>query len=264
LSPFDYSAADDPIIGYRIVGSDTSFQVVADETDPDFYLQAYPVTGSFPIYELFPKVGATYLTWNPYSASPIKPYDGGIQGLRLLGFALRTADVEPEAAGLYNSISNVFVNAPSNYRASGEDLSVRTLSPVQAWRLEHFGSPSNTGVGADGFDLDGDGVPNGDEYVTGSGPDEWGTNCLAFAAGPGDAVTFSFPTCEARGYAYTGLERMYDLQSTSNLYDNGSWQAVPGYTNFHGTGQTIELLLGDLPSLTYYRLSTRLVPAGHP
>ena len=43
-------------------------------------------------------------------------------------------------------------------------------TPSQMWRLEWFGSPDNSGQGADMNDFDGDGLVNLIEYATGSNP----------------------------------------------------------------------------------------------
>ena len=43
-------------------------------------------------------------------------------------------------------------------------------TPLQAWRVNHFGAPDSTGPAANDADYDEDGVPNLEEYITGTNP----------------------------------------------------------------------------------------------
>jgi hypothetical protein len=49
-------------------------------------------------------------------------------------------------------------------------LDQTTLSPLQVWRDNHFGNPSNIGAGADNTDVIGDGLPNLIKYALGLNP----------------------------------------------------------------------------------------------
>lgn len=49
-------------------------------------------------------------------------------------------------------------------------LDQSTLTPVQTWRDDNFGNPSNVGAGADGAEPAGDGVPNLIKYALGLDP----------------------------------------------------------------------------------------------
>jgi len=125
LIPFDYTEDSTPLVGYRYTGSGTEFRIAVDFRSPQFFLYAHPVNGSFPIYEVIENDQRRYLTWNPYATGVIKTYDGTLAGIRLLGFALRTADVSGRSYS-YKSLDAVMASAMINYIASGEALSVRS------------------------------------------------------------------------------------------------------------------------------------------
>ena len=55
------------------------------------------------------------------------------------------------------------------------------VSNLEAWRVQYFGSPNNSGDGADTNDFDFDGLPNLLEFATGSDPTQGN-------AGPGNVV----------------------------------------------------------------------------
>jgi hypothetical protein len=127
LSAFSYTEASTPVVGYRVTGSGGSFGVAEEGVAPDFYLYAHPVTKSFPIYEIIKDDHSRHLTWDPFATGVVKPYDGTIAGMRLLGFALRTADINSGTNSFaYESFTSI-MSGPltNNYLAAGESLSVR-------------------------------------------------------------------------------------------------------------------------------------------
>ena len=85
---------------------------------------------------------------------------------------------------------------------------------------------------------DADGMSDGDEYVSGTDP----TNAASvFDVNIGvsdDATAVWFTALEASGGAYYGLERYYDLESTSNLL-GAPWVGVAGFTNVLGSNQVV-------------------------
>ena len=128
LREFAYTEATTPKIGYSFTGSGSSFRVTQNDTTPDFYLYAYPVAQSFPIFEVIENNGARYLSWNPHANGMVKPYDGTMAGLRLLGFALPTASTNAEGTSYtYDALNNVLAGVSANYIADGETLSVRLI-----------------------------------------------------------------------------------------------------------------------------------------
>jgi uncharacterized delta-60 repeat protein len=98
--------------------------------------------------------------------------------------------------------------------------SVPTATPLQRWRQAHFGSPDNSGDGADGNDFEGDGMPNLTEYAFGGDP-----------KGLDDADTRLRIVCEAdRARLYFPCNAAcsditYLLQSSPSL-DSPAWVAM--------------------------------------
>ncbi len=65
-----------------------------------------------------------------------------------------------------------------------------TLTPLQVWRQLNFGSYFSTGIGADTFDADQDGIVNLIEYAAGTNPNKATDTPLKIAAGPLLTVTY--------------------------------------------------------------------------
>jgi hypothetical protein len=62
---------------------------------------------------------------------------------------------------------------------------LNVLLPIDLWRLNHFGSSSNSGPGADGSDPDHDGLVNLVEYALGLDSNTPDPNPLSFASTAG-------------------------------------------------------------------------------
>jgi len=87
-------------------------------------------------------------------------------------------------------------------------------------------------------DSDGDGVPNGSEYVAGT--DAGSTQSvfrLQFGASNG-LFEVSFPTVSEGGFYGLGGLRRYALEQAGDLAA-GDWQAVPGLGAVPGAGQRV-------------------------
>lgn len=95
-----------------------------------------------------------------------------------------------------------------------------SLTPLQTWRLAHFGSADNSGDGADSNDFDKDGVVNLLEYALGGDPKIPDAAALrptaVFAAGK---LQLSFP-CDARCTDIT-----YTVQAASSL-ESAAWTDI--------------------------------------
>lgn len=100
--------------------------------------------------------------------------------------------------------------------------SARVLSPLEGWRLDHFGSPDNAGAGANGNDADGDGCGNLLEYAAGTDP----TNAASSAGIAGSwytdpggaaslAVTYTAPANDS--------DVSYAVEATDALGDLAEW-----------------------------------------
>jgi hypothetical protein len=64
----------------------------------------------------------------------------------------------------------LFTFEEGEFDASDLDNLGGGLTPLEAWRLANFGNASNTGIGADSADPDGDGENNLAEYTAGTDP----------------------------------------------------------------------------------------------
>ena len=70
--------------------------------------------------------------------------------------------------------------------------------------------------------------------------------------------TLKFVTIQASGLGYTGQNRYYDVQTTTDLASPLSWTGLSGYTGILGSGQTVSMPLPFTTGSHFYRLSIRL------
>jgi hypothetical protein len=222
LMEFNYTETTSPLLGYSISGSGTGFQCLETTGSADFFLYAYPVNDSFPIFEVVENDGSRYLTWNPYANGIVKPYDGTIIDLRLLGFALQTADVAGSSYA-YESLDSILAGGGGNYLADGKMLSVRTATSLETWRVEHFGFTDDAGDGANLANPDGDAANNLYEYGVGGNPTNPADIGYLPTGGIYDAggVTNFFEYVYARRTT-PGHGLLYTVESTDDLV-SGSW-----------------------------------------
>jgi dienelactone hydrolase len=204
LMPFDYAETNSPLIGYSILGGGSaSFQCLENGTSPDFFLYAHPVNGTFPVFEILENDGSKYLTWNPHANDIVKFYDGQIAGMRLLGFS-------PTAVSPGYSYELLADQLPAeNYLADGETLYVRTASPIETWRVEHFERTDNEGDAENLADPDNDGKNNLCEYAFGGFP----------TIGTNESIDiYNFPTIgNVPGGGAAFLEILYNRRINSDL-----------------------------------------------
>ncbi|MDF7808116.1 hypothetical protein P4E94_11750 [Pontiellaceae bacterium B12219] len=224
LTEFDYSEATTPLIGYRYTGSGATFRILEDGRSPGFFLYAFPISGSFPVYEIIEDDETRHLTWNPYATGVVKTYDGTIGSIRLLGFARRSADTDGSSYS-YESMESAMSGAPENYLPSGESLSVRTATPIETWRVRHFGFSDNAGDGANNANPDNDSAQNLYEYALGGNP----TNSADIGYLPTSGIlaeegTNFFEYAYARRIGSAG-ELAYTVESAFNLVSN-DWNAA--------------------------------------
>ena len=69
----------------------------------------------------------------------------------------------------------------TNGQSSGAAVQVATvvvLTPLETWRQTYFGSPANSGNGANGFDFENDGISNLIEFAIGGNPIQNSTHLL--------------------------------------------------------------------------------------
>jgi hypothetical protein len=179
LAAFDYTEANTPLVAYRVSGSGGSFQCLENGSSPDFFLYAHPVSNSFPVFEVIEDDESRYLTWNPYANGIVKPYDGTMAGLRLLGFAMPSVGTN----GTYAALDGLL--PAENYLPDGESLHVRTANALETWRVDYFGFTEDAGDGANTANPDGDTAGNLYEYGLGGDP----TNAADIGHRPAHATT---------------------------------------------------------------------------
>ncbi len=132
--------------------------------------------------------------------------------------------------------------------------------PFTVWQNASFppemlGDPALSGVSAD---PDGDGLPNGVEYLLGTSPLAASASPLAVSAGENGGITLTFTATAAQGPGYAGLTRLHTLESAADLA--GPWTAVPDFTDIPGAGQTVTHSPAREGGRRFYRLRVRLAP----
>ena len=116
------SEASSSLMGYKLSLDGSNFSI-DKSSEPDFYVYEQLIDNSVPLFEIIKNDGSKYVTWDPYTSGTTKMYDGTVQAINLLGFALRTADATGPYT--YDTLDNIFASYSSYYNAGGESLSVR-------------------------------------------------------------------------------------------------------------------------------------------
>lgn len=122
------------------------------------------------------------------------------------------------------------------------------------YELSVFGNLNPNGTG----DQDNDGVNNKDEFTAGTNPnDRNGFFHLTISrSGPVNKLV-SFFAVTAAGAGYAGYDRIYTLESTTNL-SIANWRGVPNYTNVLGNNSTISYVANEPNAQTFYRCRLQL------
>ncbi len=122
------------------------------------------------------------------------------------------------------------------------------------YELATFGNLNPNGNG----DEDGDGVRNKDEFTAGTNPnDRNGFFHLTITrSGPAGKLV-SFFAVTAAGAGYAGYDRIYSLESTTNL-SLANWRGVPNYTNLLGNNSTVTYVSVEPDAQTFYRCRLQL------
>lgn len=127
---------------------------------------------------------------------------------------------------------------------------------ADVWEVQYFDS-TNAVNGVAGYDRDGDGYSNLEEYMLGSDPTQASSAFRLFVTLNGHDTVVSYPTIEASGAAYSGKIRYYDLQSTVNLL-TGPWGDVAGAMNIMGNN-TVAAYTNLFPdAVRMFRVKVRL------
>lgn len=154
------------------------------------------------------------------------------------------------AAALAGSTDGTHLDGWATMRAGPTDRDGDGIP--DEWENRYLGGTN----AAPGGHSDTDGLSDGDEYIAGTDPTN-ATSALAISIGHSNAAPVVwFTALEAAGPGYNGLERYYDLQSSSNLV-NAPWRGVFGRTNILGRQQVITHSDGT-NSTVLFRVKARL------
>ena len=123
---------------------------------------------------------------------------------------------------------------------------------LDVWELAAFGNLGQNGTG----DPDGDGINNEKEFAAGTNPNDSSAFFKLTIAGTVPR-SVSFFAVTAQGAGYAGVDRIYTLESTTNLV-LGNWSGVPNYTNVLGNNTTITYLSNESDVQTFYRCRLQL------
>jgi|GEM_PF-1593672 len=160
-----------------------------------------------------------------------------------VAFGQRLTTTGGEGSFLVNKVGNVvtlsaYLPTPPPY------------TPIEAWRVSYFGSPSNVGSAADVFDYDGDGVPNLLEYALGTTPTDAGS-----VSRPTASVSTSNSSLQL-SFVRARSDVTYIVEATSDLTPPVTWSALA--TNPGVVGQTVtvtdSVTLGAANPRRYLRL----------
>ena len=141
-----------------------------------------------------------------------------------------------------------YVVTPKNSAGEGANSAAvvaTALSPLESWRLTHFGTTSGDGDAADSADPDADGMTNIQEFAAGTNP---GDAASVFRVSgmmvSGNEVLLSFPTVAGKTY----------LLECSDTLLQDSWVPVSG--SISGTGDVIQITdpVDPLQPKRFYRI----------
>ncbi len=111
-----------------------------------------------------------------------------------------------------------------------------TLSALQTWRSDAFGTSENAGNAADGADPDHDGLPNLIEYATGSLPANAASALPPQLGMPGNSLTITF-------HRIADPTLTYQVWASSNLAD---WGASPIWSSTGAANTAGEVTVTDV------------------
>ena len=126
----------------------------------------------------------------------------------------------------------------ANYQGSNSGT-LTIYDAVGLWRQSYFGTANNSGNAADGFDANGNGLSNLEDYTLGNDPNRPTVNApLTVTSANGNFTVQFLAKAAGQDSGYAGLTRYYALEGCTNL-TNSSWSAVPGYTSVVASNQTV-------------------------
>jgi hypothetical protein len=126
------------------------------------------------------------------------------------------------SAGNYSATLLVQTSDPA-HAVTAVPVNLNVLLPIDFWRLNHFGSSSNSGPGADGADPDNDSLANLVEYALGLDPNTPDSNPLSVTLTGGHlSITYQRPHPAPPDIAY--------ISEVSDRLGPAIWNSGPSFT----------------------------------
>jgi len=121
------------------------------------------------------------------------------------------------------------------------------------WEMAVFGTLQHRGDD----DTDDGGVDNYHEYLAGTDPQTPGDSLETEITIEAEQTVIRFQSIRALGLGYTGLQRLYAVESTPRIA-SGTWSPIPNGVALRATGEHISVALpADAPK-HFYRVKTWL------
>ena len=98
-----------------------------------------------------------------------------------------------------------------------------------------------------GWDNDGDGASNREEWTSDTAADDASDVFQVGDFGSGQVLEFD-----------SSGNRLYTLETTSDITQSNGWFAVPGYIDLAGSNGVFTVDLNDLDAIRWYRLTVRI------
>lgn len=154
------------------------------------------------------------------------------QGVDLSGWLYKGQPSLVEATGI--SADGRYVIGNGTKQGFIVDLqSTPSLSPLEQWRQTAFGSPANSGTGADAADPDGDGLPNLLEYALGTQPSQPTAGPAIATSLVGDHLVMAFNRIADPALTYT-------VEAATSLVPP-NWSPIWSSTGANNTSGQVEV-----------------------
>jgi len=156
---------------------------------------------------------------------------GSITGSTAKSTSLTVSGLTPETTYHFRANGSSF---------SGSDFTFTTLSLLQNWRQQYFGTTANSGTTADAADFDNDGIPNLIEWACNLNPT---TRSVLPATVTANGTVFSYTYSRSTAAANAGASFIVEW---SNTLVAGSWSSsgvVQAVLSDDGTTQQVQAVI---------------------
>ncbi len=145
---------------------------------------------------------------------------------------------------------SVLLRIPLRYMLSGRAITgdANQNGLPDDWESYYLGGTN----GAPETDSDGDGVPDGAEFVMGTHPKSNADYFASFVLSSNDMTGVWIPLTPPNGHGDTGYDRYYALEFCQDLRGN-AWHTVPGYGRVPATNDWLHYMPAPTNAATFYR-----------